>query len=91
MTIPLENLLDKLPMAQIQQTIHEDLQPLTERLPDQRLKKVAEEMVLGILGSETPILTQMARQNDRSKGEVWAAAKRSYRFLDNRRLTTGQV
>ena len=91
MTIPLENLLDKLPMTQIQQTIHEHLQPLTERFPDQRLKKVAEEMVLGILGSETPILTQMARQNDRSKGEVWAASKRSYRFLDNRRLATGEL
>ena len=67
-------------MAQIQHTIHEHLQPMTERFPDQRLKKVAEEMVLGMLGSETPILTQRARHNDRSKGEVWATAKRSYRF-----------
>jgi hypothetical protein len=78
-------------MAQIQQAIHEYLQPLTERLPDRRLKKVVEEMVLGILGSETPILTQMARQNDRSQGGIWATAKRGYRFLNNRRLTTSEL
>ncbi len=88
MTIPLENLLDKLPIQEIQQTIHAHLHPLTHRFPDRRLKKVAEEMVLGILGSESPLITQMARQQDKSEGEVWATAKRSYRFLDNPRLAT---
>ncbi len=91
MTITLENLLDKLPIEQIQQTIHSHLQPLTERFPDQRLKPVAEEMVLGILGSESPLITQMARQQDKSRGEVWATAKRSYRFLENARLTTAEI
>lgn len=91
MTIALDDLLDKLPIAQIQQTIHDHLHPLTQRFPDQRLKKVAEEMVLGILGSESPLITQMARENDKSEGEVWATAKRSYRFLDNARLTTGEL
>ncbi|MGE5221911.1 MAG: transposase [Omnitrophica WOR_2 bacterium] len=86
MTIPLDNLLDKLPIEQIQQTIHEHLQALTERFPDQRLKKVAEEMVLGILGSESPLITQMARHNNKSEGEVWATAKRIYRLLDNPHL-----
>lgn len=91
MTIALDQVLDKLPIQKIQQTIHEHLHPLTERFPDQRLKKVAEEMVLGILGSESPLVTQMARQTDKSDGEVWATAKRGYRFLDNARLTTDEL
>ncbi len=91
MTIALDNLLDKLPIEQIQDTIHDHLHPLTERFPDKRLKKVAEEMVLGILGSESPLITQMARQNDKREGEVWATAKRSYRFLDCARLVTDDM
>jgi hypothetical protein len=91
MTIALDNLLDKMPIGQIQQTIHEHLRPLTERFPDLRLKKVAEEMVLGILGSESPLITQMARQNQKSAGEIWPTARRGYRFLENARLTTAEL
>jgi hypothetical protein len=91
MTIALDILLDKLPIEQIQQTIHEHLHPLTEHFPDQRLKKVAEEMVLRILGSESPLITQMARQNDRRDGEVRSTAKRSYRFLEKARLATAEL
>ena len=89
--IPFDEILSKLPIEQIQQTIHEYSQPLTERLPDQRLQPVAEEMVLGILGSESPLITQMARQQNKSAGEIWAAAKRSYRFLENKRLVTSEL
>ncbi len=89
--IPFDEILSKLPIEQIQQTIHEYSQPLTERLPDQRLQQVVEEMVLGILGSESPLITQMARQQNKSAGEIWAAAKRSYRFLENKRLATSEL
>ena len=89
--IPFDEILSKLPIEQIQQTIHEYSQPLTERLPDQRLQQVVEEMVLGILGSESPLITQMARQQNKSAGEIWAAAKRSYRFLENKRLVTSEL
>jgi hypothetical protein len=91
MTIPLENLLDKLPIQQIQDTIHQHLQPLEERFPDRRLRKVVEEMALGILGSETPVITAMARQNDKSDAESWATAKRIYRWLDNAHLATDEI
>jgi hypothetical protein len=90
LTIPLDNLLDKLPIDQLKDTIHKHLQPLEERLPDQRLKKVVEEMVLGILGGETPVITEMARQNHKTDGGSWATAKRIYRLLDNPRIETGQ-
>ena len=38
---------------------------MTEQLPDKRLKRVIEDMVLGILGGETPVITEMARQNSK--------------------------
>jgi hypothetical protein len=77
-------------MEQITHTIGKHSQPLTERLPDQRLRSVAEEMVLGILGSQTPVITQMARQNDKTEGESWATAKRIYRLLDNQHVSTSE-
>jgi len=89
LTIPLERILDKLPMKQLQDTLHQHLKPFEEKLPDQRLKRVVEEMALGILGSETPVITQIARQNDKTDGESWATAKRIYRLLDNEHLTAG--
>ena len=91
LTIPLENILDKLPIDQLKDTIHKHLQPLEERLPDQRLKKVVEEMVLGILGGETPVITEMARQNSKTDGDSWASAKRIYRLLDNPRVQTNEI
>jgi hypothetical protein len=77
-------------MRQLQATLHQHLQPFEENLPDQRLKQVVEEMVLGILGSATPVITQIARQQDKTEGESWAMAKRIYRLLDNERLTAGE-
>jgi hypothetical protein len=45
-------------------------------------------MILGILGSQTPLVTGMARTNSKAEGESWPLAKRIYRFLYNRRLQT---
>ena len=76
MNIAREGILAKLPIAEIQETIQSHIRRLTERLPDKRLKRVIEEMVLGILGGETPVITEIARQNSKTEGESWAAAKR---------------
>jgi len=46
-------------------------------------------MVLGILGGETPVITEMARQNSKEDGESWAVAKRIYRLLENEHIETG--
>ena len=91
MTIPLEEFLAKLPIDQIKATIREYSQPLEERLPDQRLKKVVEKMVLGILGGETPVITEIARQNTKTDGDSWASAKRIYRLLENPRVQTNEI
>lgn len=88
MNIALEGILAKLPMMKIQETIQSHSQPLMEMLPDVRMKKVVVNMMLGILGGQTPVITAMARQSGKQAGETWAVAKSIYRLLGNQRLKT---
>ncbi len=58
-------------------------------MPDARLGKVVPLALRGIVAAETPVITQVARNVERT-GEAsttWAAAKRIYRFLGNPRLS----
>lgn len=88
MNIALEGIFAKLPIMKIQETIKSHSQPLTDRLPDKRMKKVLENMLLGILGGQTPVIAGIARQNGKTEGETWAVAKSMYRLLGNKRLET---
>jgi hypothetical protein len=92
MNIALETTVAKtLPIREIKATIQKQIGPIVESLPDKRLKRVVEDMVLGILGSETPVITEIARQNGKEEGESWAVAKRMYRFLENKQVQTSQL
>jgi hypothetical protein len=92
MNIALETALAKsIPIQEIKTTIQKQIQPITKRLPDKRLKRVMEDMVLGVLGSESPVITEIARQNGKDNGESWAVAKRMYRFLENQQIETSQL
>jgi hypothetical protein len=88
MNIALESILAKLPIMKIQVSIQNHTDALMKMLPDKRMKKVLENMLLGILGGQTPLITGMARQNRKSEGETWAVAKSMYRLLGNKRLET---
>ena len=88
MTIPLENVLAKLPITKLTETIQTHVAPLLHRLPDKRLAAVVVHIILGILGSQSPLVTGMARTNSKAEGESWPMAKRIYRFLYNRRVKT---
>lgn len=55
-------------------------------MPDVRLARIAERILLGILGGQSPIVTCMARQSSKDEGETWAAAKKIYRWLENERF-----
>mgnify|MGYP005845962227 CR=1 FL=1 len=81
MNITLEMILAKLPMAKLTETIEAHILPLTRLLPDKRLEAVVVHMILGILGSQTPLVTGMARTNSKAEGESWPVAKRIYRFF----------
>jgi len=89
MNIALETKLGKLvPIQEIKATIQKHIRPMTEKLPDKRLGRVIEDMVLGVLGGETAVITEMARQNSKDDGESWAVAKRIYRLLENKQVQT---
>ena len=91
MNIALETAHAKLPIKEIKDTIQKHMQPMAEKLPDKRLKRVMENMVLGILGGETAVVTEIARQNSKGDGESWAVAKRIYRLMENKQVQTSQL
>ena len=88
MTIALEEQEDKLPIGAIKSSIQRHIQAMKKKLPDKRLERVVEDMVLGIMGGETPVIMEIARQNSKTDGESWAVAKRIYRLLDNEHIET---
>jgi hypothetical protein len=88
MTIAPESIFGKLPILEIRGTIRNHSEPLMRLLPDKRMRKVIENMMLGILGGQTPVITGMARQNGKEDGETWSVAKSMYRLLNNQRLAT---
>jgi hypothetical protein len=59
-------------------------------LPDNHLERGVDDMILGILGGESPVVTEIARQNSIEEGESWATAKRIYRLLENKRVKTSE-
>jgi hypothetical protein len=84
--IAIKEVLDKLPVVELENSLGTFLKPMMDKLPDKRLQRVVPLAVRGIVGSETPIVTQMAQTVARTESGVWAAAKRVYRFLDNERF-----
>ena len=57
MNITLESILAKLSISKIEESIHKHIQPLTKMLPDKRMGRVKEVIILGILGGQTPVIT----------------------------------
>lgn len=89
--IAVKAILDKLPLVELEQSLDKFLSPLYPVLPDRRLKKVMVLSVRGIIGSESPVVTQMAQSVARTESGVWAAAKRIYRLLGNERLEVAEL
>lgn len=63
------------------------LQPVTDRLPDQRLRRTVELAVRGIVGGQSPVITNMARGVARDQRSIWPIAKRFYGLLWNDRIS----
>jgi len=87
-TITQSEALANLPISELNQSVHEFLQPLTELLPDVRLGAVAELMVRGLVTSQSPLVTQIARGASHSDETIWPTCQRAYRFLWNERFTS---
>jgi hypothetical protein len=86
-SIPQNEVIDKLPIAELQAELDLFLQPVLRCLPEKRLRVVGNLAVAGILGSQSPLLTQMARGVVSEEETVWPAAKRFYRFVWNKRFS----
>ena len=79
--------IDKLPVAELQADLDLFLQPVLRRLPEKRLRAVGKLAEQGVLGSQSPLLTHMARGVVREEETIWPAAKRFYRFVWNKRFS----
>jgi hypothetical protein len=86
LNIPLTDILAKLPVEELEQTLEAFVTPLSQLLPEKRLQRSVPLAIRGILSQETPVVAAMAQSVSRQEAECWAAAKRIYRFLDNPRF-----
>ena len=85
-TLAVKEVLDQLPQEELQVSLEDFLEPMMSVLPDKRLQGVIPLAVRGILGSESPVITRMAQMVSRTESGIWAAAKRMYGLLKNKRF-----
>jgi hypothetical protein len=79
--------IDKLPVVELATTLHEFMGPVLECLSEKRLREVGELAVRGIIGGQSPLVTQMARGVAREGATIWPTAMRLYRFMWNERFS----
>lgn len=84
--LPPAEILARLPVDEMEQTLSEFVGPRSELLPEKRLRRIVPLAMRGILTNETPVIAAIAQSVSRQEAECWAAAKRIYRFLENQRF-----
>jgi hypothetical protein len=88
MNVILQNgTIDKLPVLELIATLDTFLAPVLRHIPETRLREVAELAVQGVIGGQSPLVTEMARGVVREDKTVWPMAKRMYWFLWNKRFS----
>jgi len=86
-TILQNSAIDKLPMKELTVTLDAFMEPVLMNLPEKRLREVAKLAVQGVIGGQSPLITQMARGVKRADETIWPVAKRLYRFIWNKRFS----
>jgi len=86
LNIPLSEILSKLPVEELECSLQDFVAPLSDILPEQRLRQIVPLAVRGILSNETPVIAAMVQSVSRQEAACWAAAKRIYRFMENKRF-----
>ena len=86
-TIAQNSAIAKLPVSELNQSLREFVRPVTDLLPEVRLSTVAEVIVRGIVTSQSPVVTQIARGVSHADDTVWPTCRRAYRFLSNSRFS----
>jgi hypothetical protein len=80
-------MIDKLPVAELSESLDRFLAPVLKQLPEKRLQVVGKLAVQGVLAGQSPLVTQMARGVVREDETIWPMAKRMYRFVWNQRFS----
>ena len=91
LNIPLTEIFAKMPVEELEQTLNDFLVPITDLLPEERLRRIVPEAVRGILAQETPVIAAMAQSTPRQEMSCYAGAKRIYRFMWNERFNHHQL
>jgi hypothetical protein len=86
-TITQANPIAKLPVTELNKSLQAFLEPVTCLLPDARLGVVAELITRGIITSQSPIVTQIARGAGHMDETIWPTCQRAYRFLGNKHFS----
>jgi hypothetical protein len=76
-----------LPVAELTDALNTFLEPVSLHLPEKRLREVGNLAVQGVIGAQSPIVTEMARALIREEETIWPMAKRLYRFVWNERFS----
>jgi len=81
------DVIANLPVDELRLSLRAFLQPVTTLMPDVRLRAVVELIAHGIVTSQSPVVTQIARGTGYADETVWPTCKRAYRFLSNSHFT----
>ena len=87
MSLASSPLFDKLPIVELKEDLASFLDPITQRLPEKRLRQVCVLLVQGILAAKSPLITAVARSLERTPACAWPLARRCYRLLRNERFS----
>ena len=82
-----DGLLGNMPIEELVSEMTTFLEPVLAHLPDERFRKTCCLAVQGIVGGQSPIITQMARGVQRQELTIWAMSKRIYRFVRSNRFS----
>jgi len=86
-TILQNNEMGKLPINELSESLDAFLMPAMDQLPEKRLREVGKLAVQGIIGGQSPLVTQMARGVKREDETIRPMARRMYRFIWNERFS----
>jgi hypothetical protein len=86
-SIQQDQVLGNLPVAELVREMATFLEPVTIHLPEERFRKTCQLAVQGIVGGQSPVVTQMARGVAREQRTVWAMSKRIYRLVCSERFS----
>ena len=90
-SIQQDQILGNLPVEELLSEIGTFLEPVLVHLPEERFRKTCRLAVQGIIGGQSPVITQMARGVVRKERTVWAMSKRIYRFVRSKRFSHGAL